>query len=37
MTLMVQSHHLPGRNVPAGYYEGHDKVIMLVDNIVDEG
>lgn len=28
---------LAGRNVPAGYYEGSDKVIMLVDNIIDEG
>ncbi|NWQ40863.1 immune inhibitor A [Bacillus sp. EB106-08-02-XG196] len=28
---------LAGVNVPAGYYEGSDKVIMLVDNIIDEG
>ncbi len=27
---------LAGRNVPAGYYEGSDKVIMLVDNIQDD-
>lgn len=27
---------LAGKNVPAGYYEGSDKVIMLVDNIQDE-
>jgi hypothetical protein len=27
---------LAGRNVPAGYYEGSDKIIMLVDNIQDE-
>ncbi|MFB6466338.1 peptidase M6 [Cytobacillus sp. Hz8] len=27
---------LAGVNVPAGYYEGSDKVIMLVDNIQDE-
>nr|WP_263324045.1 immune inhibitor A [Neobacillus sp. Marseille-Q6967] len=26
---------LAGRNVPAGYYEGSDKIIMLVDNIQD--
>ncbi|PWW31069.1 immune inhibitor A peptidase M6 [Cytobacillus oceanisediminis] len=28
---------LAGRNVPKGYYEGSDKVIMLVDNIKDDG
>mgnify|MGYP005829509547 CR=1 FL=1 len=29
---------LPGMvGLPEGYYEGSDKVIMLVDNIVDEG
>jgi hypothetical protein len=28
---------LAGVYVPAGYYEGSDKVIMLVDNIIDEG
>jgi Immune inhibitor A peptidase M6 len=27
---------LAGKNVPAGYYEGSDKVIMLVDNIQDD-
>ncbi|WP_257967938.1 immune inhibitor A [Peribacillus deserti] len=27
---------LAGKNVPAGYYEGSDKVIMLVDNIIDD-
>ncbi|MEH7248371.1 peptidase M6 [Neobacillus niacini] len=27
---------LAGRNVPAGYYEGSDKIIMLVDNIQDD-
>lgn len=27
---------LAGKNVPEGYYEGSDKVIMLVDNIQDE-
>lgn len=27
---------LAGQNVPEGYYEGSDKVIMLVDNIQDE-
>lgn len=27
---------LAGRNVPVGYYEGSDKVIMLVDNIQDD-
>lgn len=27
---------LAGKNVPAGYYEGSDKIIMLVDNIQDE-
>ncbi|MEH7495014.1 peptidase M6 [Neobacillus niacini] len=27
---------LSGRNVPTGYYEGSDKVIMLVDNIQDD-
>jgi Uncharacterized protein conserved in bacteria len=27
---------LAGRNVPQGYYEGNDKTIMLVDNIIDE-
>lgn len=27
---------LAGKNVPAGYYEGSEKVIMLVDNIQDD-
>jgi hypothetical protein len=27
---------LAGKNVPLGYYEGSDKVIMLVDNIIDD-
>jgi hypothetical protein len=27
---------LAGRNVPEGYYEGSDKVIMLVDNVQDD-
>lgn len=26
-----------GKNLPKGYYEGSDKVIMLVDNVKDEG